>query len=172
MKTQTNEAKYKSVIKKIRPVNEAMPQYLNPSLERTELSRDPYETPLSPNPLLFIETSKFTEERVLMINFGSSGLLSEEKMNLLKNVIFISNKAIDFCEEERGVLKHHYGKPHKIRVTQHETWKKKPILIPKSILPQFIELVREMIHTGLYEKSNESYNRRVLCVAKPNGKLE
>ncbi|MBW0550292.1 hypothetical protein O181_090007 [Austropuccinia psidii MF-1] len=75
-----------------------------------------------------------------MINFGPSGWLSEEEINLLKNVILLRQKAIAFCEEERGVLKHSYGKPYKIPVIPHEPWQKKPIPIPKSILPQFIEL--------------------------------
>ncbi|MBW0586951.1 hypothetical protein O181_126666 [Austropuccinia psidii MF-1] len=155
MEAQANAAKYKSVLKKVRPVNEAMPQDLNPPLERPELSRDPYETPLSPNPPPFFETSKVTEERISMIKFGPSGW----------------KKAIEFCEEERGILKHSYGKPYKIPVIPHKPWQKKPKPIPKSILPQFIELVRERIHTGLYEKSTSSYNSPVFCVAKPNGKL-
>ncbi|MBW0521700.1 hypothetical protein O181_061415 [Austropuccinia psidii MF-1] len=171
MEAQSNAEKYKSVLKKVRPVNEAIPQDLNPPLERPELSRDPYETPLSPNPPLFIETLKVTEERISMINFGPSGLLSEEETNLLKNVILLREKSITFCEEERGILKHSDGKPYKIPVISHEPWQKKPIPIPKSILPQFIELVRERIRTGLYEQSTSSYNSPVFCVEKPNGKL-
>ncbi|MBW0570049.1 hypothetical protein O181_109764 [Austropuccinia psidii MF-1] len=106
-----------------------------------------------------------------MINFGPSGWLSEEETNLLKNVILQREKAIAFCEEERGVLKHSYGKPYKIPAISHETWQKKPIPIPKSNLPQFIELVRERIHIGIYEQSTSSYNSPIFCVAKPNGKL-
>ncbi|MBW0539852.1 hypothetical protein O181_079567 [Austropuccinia psidii MF-1] len=105
-----------------------------------------------------------------MINFGPSGWLSEEETNLLKNVILLREKAIAFCEEERGILKHSYGKPYKIPAISHEPWQKKPIPIPKSILPQFIDLVRERIHTGLYEQSTSSYNSPVFCVEKPNGK--
>ncbi|MBW0577069.1 hypothetical protein O181_116784 [Austropuccinia psidii MF-1] len=157
--------------RKVRPVNEAMPQDLNPPLERPELSRDPYETPLSPNPPLFIEKLKVTEERISMINFSPSGWLSEEETNLLKNVILLREKAIEFCEEERGVLKHSYRKPYKIPAISHEPWQKKPIPIPKLILPQFIELVGERIHTGIYEQSTSSYNSPVFCVGKPNGKL-
>ncbi|MBW0587954.1 hypothetical protein O181_127669 [Austropuccinia psidii MF-1] len=105
-----------------------------------------------------------------MVNFGPSGWLSQEETNLLRNVILLREKAMAFCEEERGLLKHSYGKPYKIPVISHETWQKKPIPIPKSILPQFIELVRERIRTVLYEQSTSSYNSPVFCVAKPNGK--
>ena len=34
-------SKYKPVAKKVRPVNEAMPQHISPPLQRPELSRDP-----------------------------------------------------------------------------------------------------------------------------------
>ncbi|MBW0540564.1 hypothetical protein O181_080279 [Austropuccinia psidii MF-1] len=114
---------------------------------------------------------KVTEERISMINFRPSGWFSEEETNLLKTVILLREKAIAFCEEERGVLTHSYGKPYKIPVISHEPWKKKPIPIPKSILPQFIELVRKRIRPGLYEQSKSSYNRPLFFVAKPNGKL-
>ncbi|MBW0539235.1 hypothetical protein O181_078950 [Austropuccinia psidii MF-1] len=129
-----------------------MPQDFNQPLETPELSRDPYETPLSPNPPLFIETSKVTEEKISMINFRPSGWLSEKEIDLLKNAILLRQKDIALCEEERGILKHSYGKPYKIPVIPHEPWQKKPIPIPKLILTQFIEYP-------------------VFCVAKPNGKL-
>ncbi|MBW0582646.1 hypothetical protein O181_122361 [Austropuccinia psidii MF-1] len=148
-----------------------MPQDLNLPFERPELSRDPYETPLSPNPPLFFETSRVTEEIISIINFGPSGWLSEEETNLFENFILLRQKVIAFCEEERVVLKHSYGKPYKIPVIPHEPWKKKPIPIPKSILPQFIEVVRQRIRTGLYEKSKSSYNSPVFCVENTNGKL-
>ena len=35
------DSKYKPVAKKVRPVHEAMPQHINPPLQRPELSRDP-----------------------------------------------------------------------------------------------------------------------------------
>ncbi|KAA1097269.1 hypothetical protein PGT21_001234 [Puccinia graminis f. sp. tritici] len=50
--------KYKSVAKKIRPINEAIPQALNRPLQRPALWRDPYETPLTPNPPEFVPTEK------------------------------------------------------------------------------------------------------------------
>ncbi|MBW0578662.1 hypothetical protein O181_118377 [Austropuccinia psidii MF-1] len=144
MDHQILAAKYKSVLKKVRPVNEPMPQDLNPPLERPPLSRDPYETPLSPNPPIFQETFKVTHERLQAVNFGPPGWLSNEEINLLKNVINLREKAIAFCEEERGLLKHSYVKNYKIPVITHEPWRKKPIPIPKSILPQIVHDLQEL----------------------------
>ncbi|MBW0570308.1 hypothetical protein O181_110023 [Austropuccinia psidii MF-1] len=147
MEAQANAVKYKSVLKNVRPVNYVMPQDLNPHLERTEFSRDPYKIPLSPNPSLFIERSKLTEEIISMINYGPSGWLSEEEINSLKHFLLLRQNSIAFFEEERGILKHSYGKPYKIPVIPRENWQKKPIPIPKAILPQFIKLFREQICT-------------------------
>ncbi|MBW0514392.1 hypothetical protein O181_054107 [Austropuccinia psidii MF-1] len=105
--------------------------------------------PLS-NPPIFQETFKVTHERLQAVNFGPPGWLSNEEINLLKNFITLREKAIAFCEEERGLLKHSYRKPYKIPLT---------------------ELIRERIRTGLYEKSTSQYTSPIFCVDKSNGKL-
>ncbi|MBW0524486.1 hypothetical protein O181_064201 [Austropuccinia psidii MF-1] len=171
MDHQILAAKYKSVLKKVRPLNEPIPQDLNAPLERPPFSRDPYGAPLSPNPPIFQKAFKITHERLQAVNFGPPGWLSDEEINLIKNVITLREKATAFCEEERGLLKHSYGKPYKIPVIPHETWQNKPIPILKSILPQITELIREKIRTGLYEKSTSSYTSPLFCVTKSNGKL-
>ncbi|MBW0467012.1 hypothetical protein O181_006727 [Austropuccinia psidii MF-1] len=89
MEAQANSEKYKSVLKKIIPVNESIPQGLKPTWERPELSRDPYETPLSVNQPLFIATLKVTKEIIAMINFEQSRWLSEEEINLLRKLILL-----------------------------------------------------------------------------------
>ncbi|MBW0480433.1 hypothetical protein O181_020148 [Austropuccinia psidii MF-1] len=166
MDHQILAAKYKSVLNKVRPVNEPMPQDLNPPLERPPLSRDPYETPLLPNPPIFQETFKVTHERLQAVNFGPPGWLSNQEINLLKDFVNFREKEIALCEEERGLLKHSCGKTYKIPVIPHEPWQKKPIPILKSILPQFTELIRERIRTGLYEQSTSSYTSPILWVSK------
>jgi hypothetical protein len=171
MDRQIQAAKYKGVAKKIRPVNQPMPQDLNPPLERPPLSRDPYSTPLTPFPPEFIETQRITVARLESVNFGPSGWLTEEELKLLKHVITLREKSIAFSEEERGILKHGYGQPYKIPVIEHAPWQQRPIPIPSAIRGDFIELVRKRIQTGLYEQSTSSYSSPVFCVRKSNGKL-
>ena len=171
MDPQVIAAKYKGVDKKVKPVNQPMPQDINPPLERPPLSRDPYHTPLTPHPPEFMETGRITEERLTQVNFGPNGWLWKEELKLMKHVIKLREKAIAFCEEERGILKHSYGKPYRIPVVEHEPWQQKPIPIPKPIKPDFVELVRKRIQTGLYEQSTSSYSSPVFCVLKQNGKL-
>ena len=163
-------SKYKSVDKKVRPVNEAMPQHLNPPLKRPDLSRDPYDCPLSKNPPEFQGTAKVTEERLKMVNFGPDGWLSDEEMKLILQVIVLREGAVAFDEYERGCLKHEWGMPYVIPVVDHKPWQKRAIPIPKAIKEDYVELVRERLRTGLYEQSTSSYSSPVFCVLKQDGK--
>jgi hypothetical protein len=109
---QVNASKYKSTTKKIKPVNEPMPENLNPPLCTPPLSRDPHEISLTAFPPVFTPTSKITEERLKVVNnFGPPGWLSEEELKLMKNVIKLRQGGLAFRVEERGLLKHTYGKP-------------------------------------------------------------
>ncbi|MBW0470887.1 hypothetical protein O181_010602 [Austropuccinia psidii MF-1] len=87
------------------------------------------------------------------------------------SVIVLGEKSIAFSAEERGLMKHSYGKTYKIPLIPHPPSKKNPISIPKPILSQFIELVGERIRTGLYEQSTSSYKIPVFCVSSTNAKL-
>ena len=113
--------KYKPVGKKVKPVNQPIPQFLNPPLKRPELSRDPYKTPLTPWPPDFQPTKKITEERLKVVNFGPEGWITDEEKKLFLHIIVLREKAFAFCPEERGLLKHSYGLPYIIPVCDHMT---------------------------------------------------
>ena len=89
MRGQIHTAKYKGVAKKVRPVNQPMPQDLNPPLERPPLSWDPYKSPLTPFPPEFTETRRITAERLEAVNFGPPVWLTMEELKQLKHVIVI-----------------------------------------------------------------------------------
>lgn len=163
--------KYKSVAKKVRPVNQAMPQNINPPLQKPELSRDPYFCPLSRSPPDFTPSKKVTWERLEMLSFAPEDWLTEEEIKLLLQVIKLRENAIAFCEEERGLLKRSWGLPYVIPVVEHVPWQKKTIPIPQAIRTEFINLVKEGLKTGLYEQSTSSYSSPVFCVSKQNGKI-
>ncbi|KNF01305.1 hypothetical protein PSTG_05404 [Puccinia striiformis f. sp. tritici PST-78] len=144
---------------------------LNSPLSFPPLSRDPYQTPLTPFPPEFTPTWKITEERLKVINFGPADFLWAEELKLFKHLIITRQDAFAFGPEERGLLKHTYGQPYVIPVIKHEPWQQKPIPIPTAIEDQFIELVRERIKTGFYEQSFSTYSSPVFCVKKQDGKL-
>lgn len=81
-----NGGKYKLAAKKVKPQNEPMPQNLNPLLKPIQWGHYPFVTPLLERPLDFRPTSRITAERVLTLNFGPEGWLSEEERKLLLQV--------------------------------------------------------------------------------------
>ena len=93
---QVNASKYKSTTKTIKPVNEPMPQNLNPPLCTPPLSRDPYENPLTPFPPAFTPKSKITEERLKVVIFGPPGWLSKEELKLMKHVVKLRQGGLAF----------------------------------------------------------------------------
>ncbi|KNF03141.1 hypothetical protein PSTG_03726 [Puccinia striiformis f. sp. tritici PST-78] len=117
--------KYKPVAKKVRPVNQPIPQALNPPLKRPPLLRDPYKTPLTPHPPEFTPTERFTEEHLKVLNFGPKDFLWEEELKLFKHLIVTREQVLAFSPEERGLLKHSYGLPYIIPVVDHIPWQKK-----------------------------------------------
>jgi hypothetical protein len=104
-------AMYKPVSRKVRPVNQPMPQGLNPLLKQPPLSRDPYR-PL-PRELTapFAPKGRLTKARLGVVNFGPKGWLRPDKLNLIKNILAERKQAIAFDESERGLLKELYGLP-------------------------------------------------------------
>ena len=89
----------------------------------------------------------------------------------MKHVIKLRQGSLDFLADERGLLKHNYGRPYIIPVIKHGPWQQRPIPIPAAIKNDFIELVRERVKTGLYEQSCSYYSSPVLCVKKQDRKL-
>ncbi|KNF05787.1 hypothetical protein PSTG_01184 [Puccinia striiformis f. sp. tritici PST-78] len=106
--------KYKPVAKKVRPVNQPIPQALNPPL-----LRDPYKTPLTPHPPEFMPTERITEERLKVLSFGPKDFLWEGELKLFKHLIVKREQVLASSPEERGLLKHSYGLPYIIPVVDH-----------------------------------------------------
>ncbi|MBW0473247.1 hypothetical protein O181_012962 [Austropuccinia psidii MF-1] len=126
MDHQILEAKYKSVLKKVRQVNDPMPQDLNPPV-----SRDHYGTPLNNTHLYFKKPSRSPMKDGKQLILAHQGGYKMKKYIYSKNVITLKEKEIAFCEGKRGLPKSSCGKLYKIPVMPHETWKKKQIHIPK-----------------------------------------
>ena len=164
-----NAGKYKPVARKVRPRNEPMPQGLNGPLRPIAWSRDPWETPLRKNGWV-TRSARITDERVDALNFGPTGWLSAEEMDLLVSVLVMREKALAFGPDERGLLRGEIGDPYVIPTVPHEPWQIKPIPIPRTVWEPFLELVRERVRTGLYEQSTSSYSSPIFAVVKQDGK--
>ncbi|KAK4690475.1 hypothetical protein P7C70_g9569, partial [Phenoliferia sp. Uapishka_3] len=162
--------KYKPVGKKIHPVPIALPTNENPPLRRPPLSRDPYKTPLVPHMPRFVPGGKLSEERLLLIDFGPEGWLSDEERNLILMVLRLREGAIAFNGTERGQLKASYADPYKIPVVPHTPWRQSTLPIPLAAREKIIETFKTRMDEGIYENSTSAYSGRWFVVAKKDGK--
>ncbi|KAE8218424.1 hypothetical protein CF319_g7702 [Tilletia indica] len=89
-------------------------------LRRPPFERDPFLTPLTPWPPPFQPTEKLTEERMEQISFGPPGFLNEAETNLLKWCLSLREKALAFCNAEKGLLSAEYADPIRIELVDHE----------------------------------------------------
>lgn len=162
--------KYKPVGQKVKPVATSYPRELNPPMKRPPLARDPYETPLALPPTPFEAIGNLTKERLEGIDMGPKGFLNEEERQLMINVLQFRHKALAFSDEERGLLKRSWADPYKIPTIEHEPWHDKPIPLPFSARPALMDLIRQRIKTGLYERTESSYSSRWFAVPKKDGR--
>ncbi|KAK4700551.1 hypothetical protein P7C70_g5695, partial [Phenoliferia sp. Uapishka_3] len=162
--------KYKPVGKKVLPIPIVLPTTDNPPLRRPPLSRDPYQTPLTPDMPRFEPGGKLTEERLTLMDFGPEGWLSDDERNLMLNVLRIREKALAFDGAERGELKETYGDPYKIPVIPHTPWRQSALPIPLAAREKIIETFKARMEEGLYERSTSAYSGRWFVVAKKDGK--
>jgi hypothetical protein len=152
--------KYKPADKKVHTVPATLPEEYR--IHRNIIG-DPLESmpKLSPHPLNFVPTGRYTQERMEAMNQAHEGdfLLPEER-KLLHHLMMEQNEAFVWDETEKGHFKEVYFQPIKIPVIEHTPWQLKNMPIPPGIYTQVIEAVCKKIALGVYEPSNLSYQSR------------
>lgn len=64
-----------------------------------------------------------------------------------------------------------YAEPYIIPTVPHEPWAEKNIPIPLKVREQVLDLLRQRLRTGLYERAESPYSSKWFCVPKKDGKL-
>ena len=77
--------------------------------------------------------------------------MNKEETNRILHVLKLRAKALAFNSTERGQLKERYADQVKAATVPHNPWKERPILIPRALRDDVIELLRERRKEGLYE---------------------
>jgi hypothetical protein len=162
--------KYKKVENRVRPVPAVVPEDVK---VRRTFPNDPLDSlPVLPTqPPGFIPTSKMTQERMDKLGIDLNPDLTDEEKGLLRHVLAINERSIAFTEDERGTFKQDYFSDYQIPVTSHVPWMDRNITLPPGRRRQIIQLLKEKIEAGVYEKAQSSYRSRWFCVAKKNGEL-
>ena len=162
--------KYKKVEDRIRPVPAVMPEDVK---VRRVFPEDPLmNLPVLPtHPPEFSPTPKVTQERMDKLGIDDNKDLTDEEKRLLKHVLVINQRSIAFTEDERGTFRGDYFSDYQIPVTSHVPWMDKNIPLPPGHRDKIIEMLREKMGAGVYEKAQSSYRSRWFCVQKKNGEL-
>lgn len=165
-------AKYKPVHRKVRPVPSYMPNTEAIVFKPIEIGVIP---PLTVCPRLlcdFVPTKRLSQDRLdMMLRSIPAGFLSAAEVDLMVDVLVRREKALAFCDNERGVLSRAHFPDYEIPVIEHTPWAINPIRFPAAIADDVRRLLREQVLAGKYEPGYSSYRSRIWAVLKKSGKL-
>ncbi|KAL3686531.1 hypothetical protein R1sor_009105 [Riccia sorocarpa] len=155
--------KYKSVLKKVKPVATQLP---GDSQQHVELAaEDPYLRDMRKI------GHRFTSEILEKLQIGGSGFLTEiEKLKFVE-LIRSYQEAFAFFAEEIGCADPKVVPPMVIFTVPHVPWDLKPIPVPRALLLKLIALLKEKVRMGILEPSMAPYSSRWFIVQKKSGAL-
>ncbi|GAA5913332.1 hypothetical protein JCM6882_004090 [Rhodosporidiobolus microsporus] len=165
----SSNAKYKPKGVKVVPVDTQLPEGFTNDMYLPPLTRDPYETPLTPFPPEFTFTDRLTEERLETVDFGPEGWLWPEERKLLLHVLQLRERALAFTEYEMGRRKETYGPPTKLPLVPHVPWQEKAFPTPAALRKKVIDLFRRQLAAGVFEPSQAGYASKWFAIVKKNG---
>ena len=156
-------AKYKTVDKKIRPAAVPLP------LDAEDLMKRAKEEPR----LRDVQGigHKFSTETLAQIRIGGDGFLTAKEQMAFRAMITKHEKAFAFDFHEIGCVDPQVITPMIIFTIPHIPWDLKPIPVPKALVPQLIQLLKEKLESKILEQSKAPYSNRWFTVRKKNGKL-
>ncbi|KAL3702469.1 hypothetical protein R1sor_020491 [Riccia sorocarpa] len=156
-------AKYKSVLKKVKPVATPLPgdsqQQVELAAKEPEL-RDVHRI-----------GHKFTLETLAKLKIGGDDFLTDCEKKEFEGMIRSYGKAFSFSAEEIGCVDPKVIAPMVIFTVPHVPWDLKPIPVPRAMLPKLIDLLKEKMQMGILEPSMAPYSSRWFTVPKKNGSL-
>ena len=161
---------YKRVDQKIKPVPAVFPEDARVSRRFPE---DPLASlkPLPRKPPDFYPTAKLTQERLDSLQINHKGYLWPEEEKLFAHIVKLNERVLAFEDAERGTLREDYFTPDIMPIVPHIPWAHGNIPIPPGIKDKVVELLKEKMRAGVYERSQSSYRSRWFCVLKKNGNL-
>ncbi|KAL3688964.1 hypothetical protein R1sor_015273 [Riccia sorocarpa] len=156
-------AKYKSVLKKVKPVTT---QLSGDSEQQVELAAKQPD-------LRDVRRigHKFTPETLMKLKIGGDDFLTDCEKKKFEKMIRSYEKAFSFSAEEIGCVDPKVIAPMVIFTVPHVPWDLKPIPVPRAMLPKLIDLLKEKMRMGILEPSMGPYSSRWFTVPKKNGSL-
>ncbi|KAL3680762.1 hypothetical protein R1sor_023718 [Riccia sorocarpa] len=156
-------AKYKSVLKKVKPVATPLPGNSQQQVELAAKEPDLRD--------IHKIGHKFTPETLAKLKIGGDDFLTDCEKKEFEEMIKSYEKAFSFSAEEIGCVDPKVIAPMVIFTVPHVPWDLKPIPVPRAMLPKLIDLLKEKMQMGILEPSMAPYSSRWFTVPKKNGSL-
>ncbi|KAL3689956.1 hypothetical protein R1sor_016265 [Riccia sorocarpa] len=156
-------AKYKSVLKKVKPVATQLPKDSEQQVELVAKQPDLRDVRRIGH--------KFTPETLMKLKIGGDDFLTDYEKKKFEEMIRSYEKAFSFSAEEIGCVDPKVIAPMVIFTVPHVPWDLKPIPVPRAMLPKLIDLLKEKMRIGILEPSMAPYSSRWFIVPKKNGSL-
>ncbi|KAL3694614.1 hypothetical protein R1sor_008265 [Riccia sorocarpa] len=156
-------AKYKFVLKKVKPVATQLPEDSEQQVELAAKQPDLRDVRRIGH--------KFTPETLMKLKIGGDDFLTDCEKKKFEEIIRSYEKAFSFSAEEIGCVDPKVIAPMVIFTIPHVPWDLKPIPVPRAMLPKLIDLLKEKMQMGILEPSMVPYSSRWFTVPKKNGSL-
>ncbi|KAL3702292.1 hypothetical protein R1sor_020314 [Riccia sorocarpa] len=156
-------AKYKSVLKKVKPVATQLPGDSEHQVELAAKQPDLRDVRRIGH--------KFTPETLMKLKIGGDDFLTDCEKKKFEEMIRSYEKVFSFSAEEIGCVDPKVIAPMVIFTVLHVPWDLKPIPVPRAMLPKLINLLKEKMRMGILEPSMAPYSSRWFTILKKNGSL-
>ena len=116
------------------------------------------------------EKSRLTDERLEAMLQGSADLTPQEK-ELLLHVLLCREAALAWEFSHAGRIDPMIAPPQEIRTVPYKAWQTPGVPIPKPMVSQVVELLKERVTRGILENGYRPYRNAWFLVKKKDGRL-
>ncbi|KAL2623969.1 hypothetical protein R1flu_008214 [Riccia fluitans] len=155
--------KYKSVLKKVKPIATQLPQDSERQVELgtkqpnlRDVRRIGHKSPV---------------ETLAKLKIGWDDFLTDCEKKKFEEMILSYEKAFSFSTMEIGCVDPKVIAPMVIFTMPHVPWDLKPIPVLRAMLSKLIDLLKEKMRMGILELSMAPYSSRWFTIPKKNGSL-
>ncbi|GBG88915.1 hypothetical protein CBR_g48527 [Chara braunii] len=116
------------------------------------------------------EEQRITDERIEGMDMGDGNITKEER-ELIIDTLRAYDKAIVFCDAERGRIDPRYAKPARIYTVPHVPWNDVGWKCVQKEKEMILNFLKEKIRTFVAEPCESAYANRWFFIRKSNEKL-
>ncbi|OMJ14647.1 Retrovirus-related Pol polyprotein from transposon gypsy [Smittium culicis] len=146
---------YKSVDKKIKPINTQLPEFFkkSPGINwkiRNDIVR---------------KRNIITEEEMQELNINKD-YLTKNEISYFKQELIKIKEVFAVNDSQMGLLSNSVEEAIKVQTIPHTPWNHKPIPIPKNMKDKVIKMLKDKINNGILEPGRSAYANRWFVLKK------